>query len=213
MPIAGVPLGYTELSWFFFSVGILFWLILLVIVFNRVFFHHPLDAHLMPTLFILIAPPAVGFISYLKLVGTLDSFGRILYFAGLFLTILLFTQIRRFLGLKFFLSWWAYSFPLAAIGIASLVMSSATQQSLYLQIGSGLVLLLSGVVFILLIQTARAIGQQAICVPDQGPATHAQQSQSSSRLLPWLTIAGLALLFAAGVWLAIRVAPATILAG
>ncbi|QIK38362.1 C4-dicarboxylate ABC transporter [Caldichromatium japonicum] len=208
VPIAGVPLGHLEISWFFFSIGMLFWLILLVIVFNRILFHHPLDAHLMPTLFILIAPPAVGFISYLKLVGSLDSFGRILYFAGLFLTILLFTQIRRFIGLRFFLSWWAYSFPLAAIGIASLSLFHASHQTIYLQLGSGLVMLLSGVILILLIQTAQAVGRQAICVPDQGPGAHAHHPPAApGRVTPWLIVAGLALLFAAGVWLAIQFAP------
>lgn len=208
VPIAGVPLGYPEISWFFFSVGVLFWLILLVIVFNRVLFHHPLDAHLMPTLFILIAPPAVGFISYLKLAGTLDAFGRILYFSGLFLTILLFTQIRRFIRLRFFLSWWAYSFPLAAIAIASLAMFSATKEPIYLQIGSGLVLLLSGVILILLVQTLRAIGRHGICVPDQ-PAGLQLPAPETNRMLPWLIVAGLVSLFALGVWLAMRLGSAS----
>lgn len=64
VPVAGVPLGYLDVSWFFFSAGMLFWIILLTIIFYRVLFHDPLDEKLMPTLFILIAPPAVGFIAY-----------------------------------------------------------------------------------------------------------------------------------------------------
>ncbi|QGU33615.1 SLAC1 anion channel family protein [Thermochromatium tepidum] len=207
VPIAGVPLGYGDLSWFFFSIGILFWLILLVIVFNRVLFHHPLEAHLMPTLFILIAPPAVGFIAYLKLVGEIDSFGRILYFAGLFLTLLLFTQIPRFLGLRFFLSWWAYSFPLAAIGIASLTLFDKTKQAFYLQLGTGLVALLSGVVVVLLVQTAIAIWRRAICVADHGPAPAAQPTHPPRLFIPWLIVFALLLAFAAGVWLAMSFAP------
>ena len=31
VPIAGVPLGFVEISWFLFSIGILFWLILFAI--------------------------------------------------------------------------------------------------------------------------------------------------------------------------------------
>ena len=211
VPIAGVSLGYVDVSWFFFSIGILFWLILLVIVFNRVLFHHPIESHLMPTLFILIAPPAVGFIAYLKLVGELDSFGRILYFAGLFLTLLLFTQIRRFLGLRFFLSWWAYSFPLAAIGIASLTLFVQTDQAFYLQLGTGLITLLSGVVVVLLTQTAMAIGRRAICVAEHAPATapasHPPVNPPSGRVIRWLIVAALVLTFAAGVWMAMCFAP------
>lgn len=54
VPILGVPLGYTDVSWFFFSIGILFWIVLLAIIFNRVLFHNPIESHLLPTLFILL---------------------------------------------------------------------------------------------------------------------------------------------------------------
>jgi tellurite resistance protein len=166
VPIAGVPLGYADLSWFFFSIGILFWLILLVIVFNRVLFHQPIEAHLMPTLFILIAPPAVGFIAYLQLAGELDSFARILYFFGLFLTLLLFTQVGRFIKLKFFLSWWAYSFPLAAISIATFVMAERTGHSVYLYLGMGLLALLTAIIVLLVILTLVAVYRRRICVTE-----------------------------------------------
>ncbi|MFP3442800.1 hypothetical protein R0K18_34200, partial [Pantoea sp. SIMBA_133] len=78
-----------------------------------------LPAKLLPTLFILIAPPAVGSISWFQLVGEINAFGRILYYIALFLTLMLLTQTTRFIKLDFFLSWWAYSFPIAAITIAS----------------------------------------------------------------------------------------------
>jgi tellurite resistance protein len=165
VPVAGVPLGHSEISWFFFSVGMLFWLILLTIIFYRVLFHNPIEERLMPTLFILIAPPAVGFIAYSRLVGELDSFARILYFSGIFLTLLLFTQARRFLVLGFFLSWWAYSFPLAAISIASLLMFEHTGFELYRYLGSGLLTLLTGVVALLSARTAIAVLRNGICVP------------------------------------------------
>ncbi len=165
VPVAGVPLGYTDLSWFFFSIGILFWLILMTIIVYRVLFHDPIDERLMPTLFILIAPPAIGFIAYMGLVGELDSFARVLYYAGLFLTLLLFTQATRFLRLGFFLSWWAYSFPLAAISIASLLMFEQTGQDFYRYLGMGLLTLLTGIVALLLVRTAVAVRQNGICVP------------------------------------------------
>lgn len=76
MPIAGVQHGFSELSWFFFSIGVVFWLVLLTIIFNRMFFHQPLPGKLLPTLFILIAPPGAGFVSWLQLNGELDAFAR-----------------------------------------------------------------------------------------------------------------------------------------
>jgi len=165
VPVAGVPLGYPDLSWFFFSIGMLFWGILLTIIFYRVLFHHPIEERLMPTLFILIAPPAVGFIAYTRLIGELDSLARVLYFSGLFLTLLLFTQVGRFARLQFFLSWWAYSFPLAAISIASMLMYELSGIDGYRWIGAGLLLLLSVVVAFLVVRTSIAISRHGICVP------------------------------------------------
>ncbi|MBU0498840.1 MAG: SLAC1 anion channel family protein [Gammaproteobacteria bacterium] len=165
VPVAGVPLGYADVSWFFFSIGMIFWVILLTIIFYRVLFHDPIDERLLPTLFILIAPPAVGFIAYTRLTDGIDPFGRILYYGGLFLTLLLFTQARRFLRLPFFLSWWAYSFPLAAISIASMLMFEKTGTGVYAWIGGGLLLLLSLIVTLLLCRTAMAVKRGQICVP------------------------------------------------
>jgi tellurite resistance protein len=95
----------------------------------------------------------------------LDAFARVLYFIGLFLTLLLFTQANRFLKLGFFLSWWAYSFPLAAIGIASLLMFERTGQDLYRYLGLGLLTLLTGIVALLSARTAIAVRRNGICVP------------------------------------------------
>jgi tellurite resistance protein len=166
VPVAGMPLGYTDVSWFFFSIGLLFWLMLLTVIFYRVLFHNPIDDKLMPTLFILIAPPAVGFIAYMKLTGELDAFARILYFSGLFLTLLLFTQIGRFAKLRFFLSWWAYSFPIAAITIATLLMHEQTGGAFYLYIGAALLLVLTSVVGFLLVRTGMAVRKHGICLPE-----------------------------------------------
>ena len=166
VPVAGVIYASPEISWFFFSIGMLFWIILLAIIFNRVMFHNPMQEKLMPTLFILIAPPAVGFIAYMNLTGELDAFARVLYFAGLFLTLLMLAQIKRFARLQFFLSWWAYSFPLAAITIASLHMYELTQKLPYQYIGGALLTLLTVVVAFLLYRTAGAIKNHKICVEE-----------------------------------------------
>jgi tellurite resistance protein len=165
VPIAGVPLGFAEVSWFYFSAGILFWLILFAIIVYRMLFHHPLPERLMPTFFILIAPPAVGFIAYLQLTGALDPFARVLYYSGLFLTLLLATQVGRFLRISFYLSWWAYSFPLAAIAIATLTMYEQTGLNAFAALAWVLLTVVTLVVIYLLARTARAVGERNICVP------------------------------------------------
>lgn len=166
VPIAGVPLGYPDVSWFFFSIGMIFWIILLTIIFYRMLFHSPIADRLLPTMFILIAPPAVGFISYIKLVVEIDAFARILYFVSLFFTLLLFAQINRFIKLKFFLSWWAYSFPIAAVTIASLRMFEITSNHYYSYIGIFLLTILTFIVGLLIIKTLIAIYKKGICVDE-----------------------------------------------
>ena len=166
VPIAGVGFGYPTLSWFFFSIGAVFWLVLLTIVFYRMFFHAPLPARLLPTLFIMIAPPSAGFIAWVQLTGSLDGLGRILVNIGLFLTLLLLTQARRFAALQFFLSFWAYSFPLAAMTVATFIYHELTGVpalrwlSLLCLVGT------TGLILWLVLLTVRAARRGQICVPE-----------------------------------------------
>lgn len=130
VPIAGVPLGWVELSWFFLGVGLLFWLVLLTIVFNRLVFHHPLPGRLLPTLAILVAPPAVSFLAWVKLEGEPGAFGRILYAAALLFALLVAVQAPKLARLPWALGTWAWSFPLAALTIATSVAGETLGQPL-----------------------------------------------------------------------------------
>ncbi|MFP4155513.1 MAG: SLAC1 anion channel family protein [Halothiobacillaceae bacterium] len=167
VPVAGAPLGFIEVSWFFFSIGLVFWLVLLSILMGRYFFHHPMPAKLLPTLFILIAPPAVGFIAWVRLHnGLIDDAARILYYFGLFMTMMLFFQIRRFAVVPFGLPWWGYSFPLAAITIATMMMREATGLWLF---GMLSVILLAALIALLLVLVTRTLGAMKagrICIPE-----------------------------------------------
>ncbi len=128
IPLAGVRLGFLEVSWWFFAVGLLFWVVLLTVVMHRLLFVQPaLPERLVPTLCIFLAPPAVGFLSWLQLTGQhpgsveLDGVGHGLFGIALFFALFLATQLHRFARLPFYLSWWAFSFPTAAFTTATLV--------------------------------------------------------------------------------------------
>lgn len=121
---------------------------------------------LLPTFFILIAPPAVGFISYVKLTGGVDTFAVILFNTALFLTLMLTTQFVKFARLKFFLSWWAYSFPLAAMTIATFVMADVTGKDWYHTLAMGLFVILNMVLAILAVRTIEAMLRNQICVTE-----------------------------------------------
>ncbi|MCP5277492.1 MAG: SLAC1 anion channel family protein [Thiobacillus sp.] len=166
VPIAGVNHAPAEISWFFFSIGLLFWPVLLTIIFYRVIFHGSLPERLMPTLFILIAPPAVGFLSYVKLTGGLDMLALLFYYSALFFTLLLFAQLAWFARLKFFLSWWAYSFPLAAVTVATFVMYELGGNLLFARLASILLGVATVVIAGLFLRTALAVAKREICLED-----------------------------------------------
>lgn len=166
VPIGGIQFAPIEVSWFFFSVGIVFWLVLQTIVLNRLFFHEPLPTRLTPTLFILLAPPSIGFISYVALNSQIDAFARILYYTALFLMLLLASNALRFARTPFFISSWAYSFPLAGMTLATLTMYAHTGWSFFSGLGLLLVLGLSVVVLILVARTIHAAHRGLICIPE-----------------------------------------------
>ena len=146
---------------------------LLTIVLHRIIFYPPLPERLRPTLFILIAPPAVGFISYLRLMEhdvsgfTLDGFARVLYYVALFLLVLLLAQARHFVTLPFYISWWAYSFPVAAITIATVLMVSRTNLWVFQGLAYALLIGLGALIVVLMFRTTVAIVQRKICVDDE----------------------------------------------
>lgn len=166
VPIAAMSHGLSEISWFFFSIGLIFWLVLLTIIMNRIFFHNPLPGKLAPTFFILIAPPAVGFISYVKMTGGLDAFARVLFYTALFTVMLLLALHEKFRGIKFFLSWWAYSFPTAAFAIASMLMFRQTGIEFFGLLSQLVLVLLAAIIVLLLVRTVMAMVRGEICVEE-----------------------------------------------
>ncbi len=166
VPISGVKFLPIEISWFFFSIGLMFWIILLIIFFNRIIFHEPLPEKLLPTLFILIAPPAVGFISLVKLTEQFDSFSKILYYFALFLVLLLFSQFRIFTKVKFYLSWWAYLFPITAITTATFLMFHETKTIFFKNLFIVFLTISILLFLILFIKTIQAIIKKELCVEE-----------------------------------------------
>ncbi|MDN3654203.1 SLAC1 anion channel family protein [Ferruginibacter paludis] len=123
VPIVGSQLhfaGAREICLYCFAVGVFLAIIILPIVFARLFFGPPLPEALQPTLLVLLLPFAITYSDYEDLTGGRDITGSILYYAGLFLLVLLASKIALLPKCcPFRVSWWSVSFPLAAITIAS----------------------------------------------------------------------------------------------
>ncbi|RXJ86477.1 SLAC1 anion channel family protein [Arcobacter sp. CECT 8985] len=172
IPIVGnliVPVvGTTHLDnmflMFFFSIGIFFWIIMLSIILNRTIFHTQFAPKFMPTLFILIAPPSVGLIAYFKMTLQLDFFSMILFNLGLFFTFLLFFMYKNFVKIKFFISWWAFTFPLATITLATSLMYEVTRKNIYQYFSYLFIFILTFVVFIVAYKTIIHMLNKQICI-------------------------------------------------
>ena len=168
VPVVGVEAAPVWVSLFFFAIGLFFWLVLFTIMMYRIVFHHPLAKKLVPTLFILIAPPAVGFISYFRITnGSIDTFSMFLYFIGLFILLLLLFMVRMFDTKQFFISWWAYTFPLAAMTIATLLLHMAVRTTTT-YVGSVILMLLTtSVIGFVTYRTILACKEEKICIEEE----------------------------------------------
>lgn len=163
VPIAGVDFVDKEILWFFFSIGLFFWISLFSIIFYRLIFHPQIAQKFVPTLFILIAPPALGFISYIRLTGDMDIAARILLYLALFFVLLLLSMVKYFTQLTFSVSWWAYTFPLCGVTIASIMATRLLSSTIMTTIASALILLTSCVIAIVFTKTVIALCNKSLC--------------------------------------------------
>ena len=118
VPVAAAPAGYAMTAWFFLSIGLFFWGILVTVIFYRLITKPPLEPQMRPTLVVMIAPPAVSFMALMTITNEMTVASQSLFFIAIFFVLLLLPQIPGFLRLPYFPSWWAYTFPLAAFTVA-----------------------------------------------------------------------------------------------
>jgi tellurite resistance protein len=166
VPVGGVGFASHGVLMYFFSCGIFFWVILLAILLNRIIFHHQLAVKFMPTLFILIAPPAVGFIAYFKMFEVVDTFATMLFNLALFFTLLVAFMYKNFVKIKFFISWWAFVFPLAAMAISSMLMYHQTHDFMLLVLSYTMVAVTTVIIGIVIYQTILHMQKGEICVQE-----------------------------------------------
>lgn len=174
IPIVGnvlVPVaagGYLDNNFlmYYFSIGIFFWIVLTAILINRIIFHNQLATKFVPTLFIFIAPPAVAFIAYMKMYENFDVFASFLYNLALFFTFMLFFMYKNFLKLQFFISWWAFTFPLAAVSIASMLAYKVSLIAIYKYFAYSFIVITTITVIIVACKTIMHILKKEICIAE-----------------------------------------------
>jgi tellurite resistance protein len=167
IPISGVDFAPVIFSYFYFAVGFFFWIVLFAIFLYRAVFHAQLPEKFIPTFFILLAPPAIGFVSYMRITASWDTFAIFLLFMAYFFVILLATMYKSFTKLKFFMSWWAFTFPLAAVTIASSVAFQITHYTGFEIIAWVMLVTTIAAIGIVAWQTIVHIRKGEICVKEE----------------------------------------------
>ncbi len=113
-PVFGVPMGFVEASWMMFGVGLLLWLAVLPLLLHRIVAGPPLPPTLRPSLVILLAPPAVGALALVALLGEPGGASLTLVGIALLVAAVLVSLARHLAAIPFGLPWWSVTFPSAA---------------------------------------------------------------------------------------------------
>jgi tellurite resistance protein len=165
VPLVGARFRDVEVGWPVLSMGPPFCIVLLTIGVNRLIFHPPMPPHLLATRCILIAPPAVAFLAYGSPAGEVDGFARLPYDPAVVFVLLVAIQRPRLWKLPFALSWRAYSFPVAALTVATFVMAERTGLAVFALGGGTLYLRLVAIVAWLVVRTVVAARNRGIRRP------------------------------------------------
>lgn len=164
VPVAGHNIIDNNFLMYYFSIGIFFWIVLTSLLVNRIIFHNQLIVKFVPTLFIFIAPPAVSFIAYVKMTGKYDFFASMLYNLAIFFSFLLIFMYKNFMNLKFFISWWAFTFPLAAVTLSSMLAFAKTHIVFYSFLSYFFLIMTTLVVLIVAFRTFQHMMKKEICI-------------------------------------------------
>ena len=171
-PLAGVALGHADWSAAQFGIGLTFWLPTLGLLMARLVVAGPLPERLLPTVFIVVAPPAAAGLSALEL-GAPPIIGWMLWGAAIFALLWAGTTARRIAALPFGLTHWALSFPLAAT--AGLTLRLAPDSGPMGLLGLALLALASLVITALSLATLRGLRDGSLLQPEPVAVVQAVQ--------------------------------------
>ena len=181
VPLAGMKLNIAlgdvivsyEVLIFYFGMGTFFWILLGAGLLFRLIFGENLPQKFLPTLFIFIAPPSIFGLDVLLmfndfiLMGSSYVIASASFSVALFFIFLMASIFNVFLNIKFALSWWAFTFPIAAFTLCSLELYITRYSPIYKVFGILGGVLCAVIVFVVGFRTLIAIKNREICVIEE----------------------------------------------
>lgn len=158
VPVGAIASGEVMLAWFGFSVGIVLWLMLLPIVFFRLIHGKRMPDELESTQMVLVAPPAIGSVSWSLLAGDQAVVpGVVLLSVAFFLMLTMVPMVLRVISRPFVPANWAFGFPLAALSTGLATYSILLERDILMGVGLVILLLVSALILWALIGSARVL--------------------------------------------------------
>ncbi|KAK9078174.1 hypothetical protein SSX86_002231 [Deinandra increscens subsp. villosa] len=153
---AAAQMGWGECAMILFSLGFVHYLVVFVTLYQRLSGNSCTPALLRPVMFLFIAAPSMASLAWASISGTFDCSSKMLFYLSLFLFLSLVFRPNLFKKSmkKFSVVWWAYSYPLTVLALASTEYAEEMKTSgahLVMLVLSGLSVLVS---FVLMVYTA-----------------------------------------------------------
>lgn len=138
------------------GIGTAIAIVFFVLIFSRLVHGEPLPAGMTPSLMVMIAPFEVGFLAYVNVTQHVDMFAAMLFYFGLFMFLVLAPRVFR-RSVPFAPSWWAISFPIAAL-VNAAIRYAAVADSAAVEVLAGVLLVfLTITIAVLLLRTLQSL--------------------------------------------------------
>ncbi|MGF1718594.1 hypothetical protein L4D20_00955 [Vibrio kyushuensis] len=108
------PIEYIGISHLMYFTGMLIGVVFYIAILVKTLQGKTPPVPLYPTFFIGLATPSMFLLGYLKIVGLNDGIAAGMYVWSLLVIVALAINMKKFEGMKFGVSTWAFTFPLAA---------------------------------------------------------------------------------------------------
>ncbi len=158
VPIGAMAAGQVMLAWFGFSIGVVLWLVMSPIIIFRLVHAKPMPDDFESTQMILVAPPAIGAVSWSLLAGDAGVLlGLVMLSVALFLMLALVPMVLRVISRPFVPSNWALGFPLAALSTALATYSISLDRDILMGVAVIVLLIVTALVLWALVESVRSL--------------------------------------------------------
>jgi tellurite resistance protein len=163
---AAGAVGRSDVGWLFFGAGVVLWIVLAAVLLVRTFSDGELAPALRPLLALELAPPALALLAWHGLGGGVsEPTSRALLGVALFVGLVLVRLAGRFRDAPFSASWWAFTFPVAALSTSALRMSASAPGSLAADVAMPLFVLANALIAAIAYKTLVALARGDFASP------------------------------------------------